>query len=92
MRRVWFVVLVVLLLSTGVSTAVSGAKPTESRVYLLVFRDELDPERVAGSLQRQHGFELAAIRSFGRVVPDEHFARLAGINADRFAKIGEGQA
>jgi subtilisin family serine protease len=61
MRRVWFVVLVVLLLSIGVSTAVSGAKPAESRVYLLVFRDELDPERVAGSLQRQHGFDLAGI-------------------------------
>jgi subtilisin family serine protease len=61
MKRVLFVVLVVLLLSAGFSTGVSGAKPTESRVYLLVFRDEVDPERVAGSLQRQHGFELAGI-------------------------------
>lgn len=46
---------------------------------------EIDPAKVQeiDSIGEKHGFELAAIRSFGKEVPEAHFARLRAINAAR---------
>jgi predicted amino acid dehydrogenase len=47
---------------------------------------EIEPDKVRliDSIGEKHGFELAAIRSFGQVVAPEHFARLAQINGSRW--------
>jgi predicted amino acid dehydrogenase len=46
---------------------------------------DINPHRVEeiAAIGRKHGLGLAEIRSFGKVVPDDHFARLAEINARR---------
>ncbi len=47
---------------------------------------EIEPEKVhlIDAIGSKHGFELAAIRSFGQVVQPEHVARLAQINGSRW--------
>ena len=47
---------------------------------------EIEPQKVLliSSIGEKHGFELAAIRSFGQVVPDDHFTRMAQINGSRW--------
>lgn len=47
---------------------------------------EIEPEKVQliDEIGTKHGFELAAIRSFGQVVEPEHFKRLAQINGSRW--------
>jgi predicted amino acid dehydrogenase len=47
---------------------------------------DIEPEKVLliSSISDKHGFELAAIRSFGQLVQDEHFTRMAQINGSRW--------
>jgi len=47
---------------------------------------EIEPAKVnlIAEIGQKHGFELANIHSFGAVVPDERFSRLAQINRERF--------
>jgi predicted amino acid dehydrogenase len=53
---------------------------------------EIDPARVReiAAIGEKHGFELAEIRSFGRVVQGEQVARLRAINAQRFTPMQAG--
>jgi predicted amino acid dehydrogenase len=48
---------------------------------------EIDPRRVQeiAAIGEKHGLDLAAIRSFGKEVPPEHFERLRIINTRPFA-------
>jgi predicted amino acid dehydrogenase len=43
---------------------------------------EIDPAKVReiDAIGEKHGFQLAPIRSFGQVVPEDHFARLRALN------------
>jgi predicted amino acid dehydrogenase len=54
---------------------------------------EIDPARVReiAAIGEKHGFELAEIRSFGRVVEEVQVARLRQINLERFAQPQEQQ-
>ncbi|MEZ5338934.1 MAG: hypothetical protein R3F46_11810 [bacterium] len=53
---------------------------------------EIDPQKVKEiqAIGDKHGFELADIRSFGKVVPDEHYEKLRGIVAARASRTVAG--
>lgn len=58
----------------------------EKRFSHFTLGRDIKPENVLliSSIGEKHGFELAAIRSFGQVVQDEHFSRMAQINGSRW--------
>jgi predicted amino acid dehydrogenase len=55
---------------------------------------DIDPQKVRliEEIGEKHGFDLAAIRSFGKPVSAEHCAHLAALNLPRFAQPAEEQA